>query len=74
MHATTKADGSEVRAGQLMSTPVVAVTTEHSCDAVPVVTAAGVLLGLVTATDLVAAVARVGLPSSAVGLGDRVGP
>ena len=28
------------------------------CDAVPVVTVAGVLLGLVTATDLVAAVAR----------------
>jgi CBS domain-containing protein len=30
-------------------------------DAVPVVTAAGVLLGLVTATDLVAAIARGGL-------------
>ena len=151
MHATTKADGSEVCAEQLMSTPVVAVTTEHSlaaawgamrerrvhhlvvldknrlaavlddrtmaarwpaggpdvaysvkvgdlmsrgarsvlpdepasavarvmtearCDAVPVVTAAGVLSGLVTATDLVAAVARVGLSSSAVGLGYRVG-
>ena len=151
MHATTKADGSEVCAEELMSTPVVAVTTGHSlatawetmrerhvhhlvvldrqrlaavlddrtvaarwpaggpeeaysikvgdvasrgawsvlpdepasavarvmtearCDAVPVVTAAGVLLGLVTATGLVAAVARVGLPSSAVGLGDTVG-
>jgi CBS domain-containing protein len=151
VHATTKSDGSEVRAEQLMSTPVVAVTTEHSlaaaweamrerrvhhlvvldnnrlaavlddrtmaarwpaggpevaysikvgdlvsrgawsvlpdepasavarvmtqahCDAVPVVTAGGVLLGLVTATDLVAAVAEVGLPSSTVGLGGRVG-
>jgi CBS domain-containing protein len=31
---------------------------EGRCDAVPVVTAAGILLGLVTATDLVAALAR----------------
>jgi CBS domain-containing protein len=136
MNVTTRADGPEVCAGQLMSTPVVAVTTEHSiaaaweamrerrvhhlvvldghrlaavlddrtlaarwpaggpdvahsikvgdvvsrgvrsvlpdqpasavarvmtegrCDAVPVVTAPGVLVGLVTATDLIAAVAR----------------
>jgi CBS-domain-containing membrane protein len=143
MHARTKADGSEVSAERLMSTPVVAVTTEHSlaaaweamrerrvhhlavldehhlvavlddrtvaarwpaggpdlahsvkvgdvvsrgawsvlpdepasavarvmteahCDAVPVVTAAGVLLGLVTATDLVAAVARGAVPVAA---------
>ena len=34
-------------------------------DAVPVVTAAGVLLGLVTATDLVAAIAHGGLPVAA---------
>jgi CBS-domain-containing membrane protein len=32
------------------------------CDAVPVVTAAGFLLGLVTATDVVAAVARGAVP------------
>jgi CBS-domain-containing membrane protein len=32
------------------------------CDAVPIVNTAGVLLGLVTATDLVAAVARAALP------------
>jgi CBS-domain-containing membrane protein len=136
MQPTTKADGSEACAENLMSTPVIAVTTGHSlaaaweamrerrvhhlvvldghrlagvlddrtvaarwpaggpdvayltkvgdvvsrgawsvlpdepasgvarvmaeahCDAVPVVTVAGVLLGLVTATDLVAAMAR----------------
>ncbi len=37
---------------------VARLMTDGHCDAVPVVTAAGVLLGLVTATDLVAAVAR----------------
>jgi CBS-domain-containing membrane protein len=143
MQVTMKAEGSDVVAGQLMSTPVVAVTTEHSiaaaweamrdrrvhhlvvmdghrlasvlddrtlaarwpaggpevvysikvgdlvargarsvlpdqpasdvarvmmeghCDAVPVVTTAGVLLGLVTATDLIAAVARGVVPVAA---------
>jgi CBS domain-containing protein len=143
MDVTTKADGAEVCAGHLMSTPVVAVTTDHSiaaaweamrdrrvhhlvvldghrfvavlddrtlaarwpaggpelpysitvgelvargarsvlpdqpasdvarvmteghCDAVPVVTTAGVLLGLVTATDLIAAVARGVVPVAA---------
>ena len=34
------------------------------CDAVPVVTGSGVLLGLVTASDLVAAVARGILPTA----------
>ena len=34
------------------------VMTESRCDAVPVVTRTGVVVGLVTATDLVAAVAR----------------
>lgn len=44
---------------------VARVMTEAHCDAVPVVTAAGVLLGLVTATDLVAAVARGVVPVAA---------
>ncbi|HEY7101447.1 MAG TPA: CBS domain-containing protein [Mycobacteriales bacterium] len=44
---------------------VARVMTEAHCDAVPVVTAAGVLLGLVTATDLVAAVARGAVPVAA---------
>ena len=35
------------------------------CDAVPVVTVAGVLPGVLTATDLVAAVARGELPVAA---------
>jgi CBS domain-containing protein len=34
------------------------VMVKEGCDAVPVVTAAGILLGLVTATDLVTAMAR----------------
>lgn len=37
---------------------VARIMTDRHCDAVPVVTPAGVLMGLVTATDLVAAVAR----------------
>lgn len=37
---------------------VARIMADGHCDAVPVVTAAGVLLGLVTATDLVVAVAR----------------
>jgi CBS domain-containing protein len=37
---------------------VARIMMEGRCDAVPVVTAAGILLGLVTATDLVAALAR----------------
>jgi CBS domain-containing protein len=41
---------------------VARVMTEGRCDAVPVVTAAGALVGLVTATDLVAGVARGVLP------------
>jgi CBS-domain-containing membrane protein len=36
--------------------------TEGHCDAVPVVTPAGILVGLVTAIDLVTAVARGALP------------
>jgi CBS domain-containing protein len=44
---------------------VAGVMADGHCDAVPVVTVAGVLLGLVTATDLVAAVARGALPVAA---------
>jgi CBS-domain-containing membrane protein len=44
---------------------VARVMTGGRCDAVPVVTAGGVLLGLVTATDLVAAVARGSAPVAA---------
>jgi CBS domain-containing protein len=42
---------------------VAKVMTETHCDAVPVVTAAGDLLGLITATDLVAAVACGAVPA-----------
>lgn len=52
---------------------VARVMMEGHCDAVPVITPAGVLLGLVTATDLVAAVARgaVAVPAVApAGCGD----
>jgi CBS domain-containing protein len=48
---------------------VARVMADGQCDAVPVVTAAGVLVGLVTAGDLVAAVAR-----GAVGVAAGVGP
>jgi CBS domain-containing protein len=44
---------------------VARVMAEAHCDAVPVVTAAGTLIGLVTATDLVAAVARGAVPVAA---------
>jgi CBS domain-containing protein len=44
---------------------VARIMTEGHCDAVPVVTTAGILLGLVTATDLVAAVARAAVPVAA---------
>jgi CBS-domain-containing membrane protein len=44
------------------ATAVAGVMADGHCDAVPIVNAAGVLLGLVTATDLVAAVARAALP------------
>ena len=49
----------QATAGELMTIRVIAaaVGREGQCDAVPVVTVAGVLLRLVT-TDLVAAVAR----------------
>ena len=40
------------------ATEVARLMVDGGCDAVPVVTATGVLLGLVTATDIVAAVAR----------------
>jgi CBS domain-containing protein len=41
---------------------VAQIMTESRCDAVPVVSRAGFLLGLVTATDVVAAVARGAVP------------
>ena len=44
---------------------VARIMTEGRCDAVPVVTAAGILLGLVTAADLVAAVACGAVPVAA---------
>lgn len=44
---------------------VARIMTEGRCDAVPVVTSAGILLGLVTATDVVAAVARAAIPVAA---------
>ena len=44
------------------ATAVAGVMADGHCDAVPIVNTAGVLLGLVTATDLVAAVARAALP------------
>jgi CBS domain-containing protein len=47
------------------ATAVARVMADGHLDAVPVVTAAGVLLGLVTATDLVAAIARGALPVAA---------
>ena len=43
---------------------VARVMVSGRCDAVPVVTGSGVLLGLVTASDLVAAVARGILPTA----------
>jgi CBS domain-containing protein len=48
-----------------ISQPTARVMAGGHRGAVPVVTAAGVLLGLVTATDLVAAIARGGLPAAA---------
>ena len=47
------------------ATAVARAMADGHCDAVPVVTVAGVLLGLATATDLVAAVARGALPVAA---------
>jgi CBS domain-containing protein len=47
------------------ATEVARIMADDHCDAVPVVTVAGMLLGLVTATDLVAAVARGALPVAA---------
>ncbi len=46
---------------------VARIMAEGHCDAVPVVSAAGILLGLVTATDLIEAVARGAVPVAARG-------
>ena len=45
---------------------VAAVMVETRCDAVPVVTSSGIVVGLVTAADLVAAIARGALTSTGV--------
>ena len=51
---------------------VARVMTAGRCDAVPVVSATGVLLGLVTATDIVAAVARTAVPVAAAPRSDAL--
>ena len=54
------------------ATAVARLMAEGHCDAVPVVTAAGMLVGLVTAADLVTAVARGAVPVAAgVGSGEH---
>ncbi len=65
LRSAARAEASSQRTADLLSGLTVAdvmTLAEGRCDAVPVVSTSGALLGLVTATDVVAAVARGTIP------------